>query len=105
MGFDQKAMRDMLKQAQQMQSQMEKAQAKLAEESVVGSAGGGMVSATVTGAMEITAITINKDVVDPEDVEMLQDLVLAAVREALEKAKNLQQEKMSTVTGGMNLPF
>ncbi|HEY8285108.1 MAG TPA: YbaB/EbfC family nucleoid-associated protein [Chloroflexota bacterium] len=105
MGFDQKAMRDMLKQAQQMQSQMEKAQAKLAEEIVVGSAGGGMVSATVTGQMEITAITINKDVVDPEDVEMLQDLVLAAVREALEKAKNLQQEKMSAVTGGMNLPF
>jgi hypothetical protein len=105
MGFDQKAMRDMLKQAQQMQSQMEQAQAKLAEEIVVGSAGGGMVSATVTGQMEITAITINKDVVDPEDVEMLQDLVLAAVREALEKAKNLQQEKMSAVTGGMNLPF
>lgn len=105
MGLDQKAMRDMLKQAQQMQSQMEKAQAKLAEEIVVGSSGGGMVSATVTGQMEITAITISKDVVDPEDVEMLQDLVLAAVREALEKAKNLQQEKMSAVTGGMNLPF
>jgi|SwirhisoilCB1_FD_contig_31_4855200_length_559_multi_3_in_0_out_0_2 DNA-binding YbaB/EbfC family protein len=105
MGFDQRAMKDMLKQAQQMQAQMEQAQAKLAEESVVGSAGGGMVSATITGQLDITSITINKDVVDPEDVEMLQDLVLSAVREALEKAKALQQDKLSAVTGGMNLPF
>jgi len=105
MGFDQRAMKDMLKQAQQMQAQMEQAQAKLAEESVTGSAGGGMVSATITGQLDITSITINKDVVDPEDVEMLQDLVLSAVREALEKAKALQQDKLSAVTGGMNLPF
>jgi len=105
MGFDQRAMKDMLKQAQQMQAQMERAQAKLAEESVTGSAGGGMVSATITGQLDITSITINKDVVDPEDVEMLQDLVLSAVREALEKAKALQQDKLSAVTGGMNLPF
>ena len=98
-------MKDMLKQAQQMQAQMEQAQAKLAEESVIGSAGGGMVSATITGQLDITSITINKDVVDPEDVEMLQDLVLSAVREALEKAKALQQDKLSAVTGGMNLPF
>jgi DNA-binding YbaB/EbfC family protein len=105
MGFDQRAMKDMLKQAQQMQAQMEQAQAKLAEESVIGSAGGGMVSATITGQLDITSITINKDVVDPEDVEMLQDLVLSAVREALEKAKALQQDKLSAVTGGMNLPF
>ncbi|MGH2344446.1 MAG: YbaB/EbfC family nucleoid-associated protein [Chloroflexota bacterium] len=105
MGFDQRAMKDMLKQAQQMQAQMERAQAKLAEEIVVGSSGGGMVSATITGQLDITSITINKDVVDPEDVEMLQDLVLSAVREALEKAKALQQDKLSAVTGGMNLPF
>jgi len=72
---------------------------------VTGSAGGGMVSATITGQLDITSITINKDVVDPEDVEMLQDLVLSAVREALEKAKALQQDKLSAVTGGMNLPF
>jgi nucleoid-associated protein EbfC len=105
MGFDQRAMKDMLKQAQQMQAQMERAQAKLAEETVVGTSGGGMVSATITGQLDITSITINKDVVDPEDVEMLQDLVLSAVREALEKAKALQQDKLSAVTGGMNLPF
>ncbi|HVA91739.1 MAG TPA: YbaB/EbfC family nucleoid-associated protein [Chloroflexota bacterium] len=105
MGFDQRAMKDMLKQAQQMQAQMERAQAKLAEETVVGSAGGGMVTASITGQLEITSLTINKDVVDPEDVEMLQDLVLSAVREALEKAKALQQDKLSAVTGGLNLPF
>jgi hypothetical protein len=77
----------------------------LAEETVVGSAGGGMVTAAVTGQLDITSITISKDVVDPDDVEMLQDLVLSAVREALEMAKALQQEKMGAVTGGLNLPF
>jgi hypothetical protein len=102
MGFD---MNKMMKQAQKMQAEMERAQAKLAEETVVGSAGGGMVTAAVTGQLDITSITISKDVVDPDDVEMLQDLVLSAVREALEMAKALQQEKMGAVTGGLNLPF
>ena len=105
MGFDQRAMKDMLKQAQKMQADMERAQAGLAEETVTGSAGRGMVTASITGQLDITSITISKDVVDPEDVEMLQDLVLSAVREALEKAKALQQEKMGAVTGGLNLPF
>jgi nucleoid-associated protein EbfC len=103
--FDQRAMRDMMKQAQQMQAQMEQAQAALAQELVTGSAGGGMVTATVTGQLDITAITIAKDVVDPEDVEMLQDLVLSAVKDALEKAKALQQEQLGAITGGMQLPF
>lgn len=102
--FDQRAMRDMMKQAQQMQADMETAQAALAEESVQGSAGGGMVTATATGQLELTAIVINKDVVDPEDVGLLQDLVLSAVREALEKAKELQQERMGSITGGLQLP-
>ncbi len=102
MGFD---VNKMMKQAQKMQADMERAQAKLAEETVIGSAGGGMVTASVTGQLDITAITISKDVVDPDDVEMLQDLVLSAVREALDKAKALQQEKMGAVTGGLNLPF
>jgi len=102
--FDQRAMRDMMKQAQQMQADMETAQAALSEESVQGSAGGGMVTATATGQLELTAIVINKDVVDPEDVELLQDLVLSAVREALEKAKELQQERMGSITGGLQLP-
>jgi len=102
--FDQRAMRDMMKQAQQMQADMESAQAALAEESVQGSAGGGMVMATATGQLELTSIVINRDVVDPEDVELLQDLVLSAVREALEKAKELQQERMGSITGGLQLP-
>jgi nucleoid-associated protein EbfC len=102
MGFD---MNKMMKQAQKMQADMERAQAGLAEETVIGSAGGGMVTVSITGQLDITSITIDKDVVDPEDVEMLQDLVLSAVREALEKAKALQQEKLGAVTGGLNLPF
>jgi DNA-binding YbaB/EbfC family protein len=105
MGFDQRAMRDMMKQAQQMQAQMEKAQQALAEETVQGSAGGGAVTATMTGQLEVQAITISKDVVDPDDVEMLQDLVLSAVREAVEKAKALQGERLGAITGGLNLPF
>ncbi len=105
MGFDQKAMRDMMKQAQQMQAQMERAQQQLAEETVEGTAGGGMVTVTMTGQMDVSAITISKDVVDPDDVEMLQDLVLSAVKDALERAKTLQQDRLSAVTGGLNLPF
>jgi nucleoid-associated protein EbfC len=103
--MDQRAMRDMMKQAQKMQADMEKAQGQLAEMTVEGSAGGGMVTATVTGQLDIAAITINKDVVDPEDVEMLQDLVLSAVRDALEKAKAMQQEQLGAITGGLQLPF
>jgi DNA-binding YbaB/EbfC family protein len=103
--FDQRAMRDMMKQAQQMQAQMEKAQQQLAQETVEGSAGGGMVTVTMTGQMDITAVAISKDVVDPDDVEMLQDLVLSAVKDALDKAKTLQQERLGAITGGLQLPF
>lgn len=103
--FDQRAMRDMMKQAQEMQKQMEETQAALAEATVQGSAGGGAVTATATGQLDITALTISPEVVDPEDVEMLQDLVLSAVKDALEKAKELQQERMGAITGGLNLPF
>jgi DNA-binding YbaB/EbfC family protein len=103
--FDQRAMRDMMKQAQQMQAQMEKAQQELAQETVEGSAGGGMVTVTFTGQLDITAISIDKDAVDPDDVEMLQDMVLSAVKDGLERAKTLQQERLSAITGGMQLPF
>lgn len=103
--FDQRAMRDMMKQAQQMQADMEKAQEELSQQVVEGSAGGGMVTAVMTGQLDLTALTISKDVVDPEDVEMLQDLVLSAVKDALEKAKELQQERLGAVTGGLQLPF
>jgi DNA-binding YbaB/EbfC family protein len=105
MGFDQRAMKDMMRQAQQMQAQMEKAQQGLSEETVEGSAGGGMVTATMTGQIELQSIIISKDVVDPEDVEMLQDLVLSAVKDAIEKAKALQGDRLGAITGGLNLPF
>jgi DNA-binding YbaB/EbfC family protein len=105
MGFDQRAMRDMMRQAQQMQEQMEKAQQGLAEETVEGSAGGGMVTAMMTGQLELQSINISKDVVDPDDVEMLQDLVLSALKDAIEKAKALQGDRLGAITGGLNLPF
>jgi DNA-binding YbaB/EbfC family protein len=105
MGFDQRAMKDMMRQAQQMQAQMEKAQAALAEEIVEGSSGGGAVTATISGQLDLKSIVISKDVVDPDDVEMLQDLVLSAVTDALEKAKARQAEKLGAITGGLNLPF
>jgi nucleoid-associated protein EbfC len=103
--FDQRAMRDMMKQAQQMQAQMEKAQQRLAEETVEGSAGGGVVTVTMSGDLEIKALVISKDVVDPDDVEGLQEVVLSAVKDAMEKAKALQQERMGAITGGLQLPF
>jgi len=105
MGFDQRAMRDMMRQAQQMQAQMEKAQQTLADEIVEGSAGGGMVTATMTGQLELRGVSISKDVVDPDDVEMLQDLVVSAVTDAIKKAKELQTQRLGAITGGLNLPF
>ena len=103
--FDQRAMRDMMRQAQQMQAKMEETQAALAQETIQGSAGGGMVTAVVTGQLDLASLTINREVVDPDDVEMLQDLILSAVRDALDKAKALQQERLGAVTGGLQLPF
>jgi len=93
----------MMKQAQKMQKKMEEAQAEAANEIVEATAGGGMVSVKVNGKQEVLSISIEKDVVDPEDVEMLQDLVMAAVNEGLKKSQEVVQEKMSAVTGGMGL--
>ncbi len=90
--------------AQEMQKKMEKAQAELAVAEVKGSAGGGAVTVTMTGGMDITSVVIEKDAVDPEDVATLQDLVLAAVRDALAKSKQMQAERMNAVTGGLKLP-
>lgn len=100
-------MRDMgalQRMAQEMQKKMEKAQAELAEAEVQGTAGGNAVSVTMTGSMEIKSILIAKDAVDPEDVETLQDLVLAAVKDAIAKSKAMQAERMNAVTGGLRLP-
>ena len=79
-------------------------QEALKQERVEASAGGGMVKVAATGLGELTEVTIAPEVVDPEDIEMLQDLVLAAVKEVLEKAKAMQQERTAELTGGLNIP-
>ncbi len=93
----------MMQQVQQMQQQMQQAQEELANETVTASAGGGAIKATMTGGLELVSVEIDPDVVDPEDVEMLQDMVLAAVNEALRSAQELQQSKLGGLTGGMDL--
>ncbi len=91
----------LLKQAQKMQKEMQKAQENLAKIIVEGSAGGGMVTVTASAAQEVQDVKIDPEVVDPEDVEMLEDLVLAAINQALENAKAKYEEEMGKVTGGM----
>lgn len=108
MGFGGKGMGNMsqmLKQAQAMQAKMMKVQEELKAARVEGSAGGGMVTATVNGQSELVGIKISRDVVDPEDVEMLEDLVLAAVSDAANKAREMMESRMGALTGGMKLPF
>jgi DNA-binding YbaB/EbfC family protein len=100
-GFD---MNKLLQQAQQMQAQMAQAQEELAKETVEASAGGGMVTVKATGAGEITEITIDPKAIDPEDPELLQDLVLAAVNEALRSAQALAQSKLGGSLGSLGLP-
>jgi len=95
---------NMMKQIQQMQAKMEEAQKELEEAEVEGSSGGGMVKVTVSGKHEIRALTIDPEVVDKEDVEMLADLVMAAVNQANQRVQELQTEQMSGLTGGMNIP-
>ena len=91
----------MLQQVQQMQEQMQR---RMAELRVEGSAGGGMVKATMDGAKNLLGVTIEKDAVDPNDVEMLQDLVVAAVNEAARKVDEALQDQIGAMTGGMKLP-
>ena len=95
---------DLMKQAQKMQQEMGKIQEESKKKTVEASAGGGMVVAVANGSMEIVSIKIEKDVVNPDDIEMLQDLVFAAVNEALRRAQQMVSEDMGKVTGGMNLP-
>ncbi|UOD35464.1 YbaB/EbfC family nucleoid-associated protein [Deferribacteraceae bacterium V6Fe1] len=94
-----------MKQAQKMQKKMAEMQEEAAKEVVEASAGGGMVTVKVNGKQEVVSITIEKSVVDPEDVEMLQDLIVAAVNEGIKKSQEMLQEKMASVTGGMGLNF
>ena len=99
-----KGIGQMMKQAQKMQAQILKIQEEMAERSVEASSGGGMVSVTANGKQEVLSVRIEREVVDPEDVEMLQDLVVAAVNEALKKAQEMVAEEMAKVTGGLQLP-
>ncbi|MFU2208274.1 YbaB/EbfC family nucleoid-associated protein [Solidesulfovibrio sp. C21] len=99
-----KGMNELVRQAQVMQKKMAKLQEELQERTVEGTAGGGMVTAVVSGANELKSIAIDKTVVDPNDVEMLQDLVLAAVNDGLKKAKAMMEEEMGQLTGGIKMP-
>lgn len=99
-----KNMNTMMKQAQQLQKKMLKTQAELALKTVEASAGGGMIKVVANGGQKIESIVFEKEVVDPEEIEMLQDLVLAAVNDALNKAQEMVSSEMSKLTGGFNIP-
>lgn len=98
-------MKNLMKQAQKMQAEMAKVQEELAGKLVEASAGGGVVRVTANGHKQITEINIDPTAVDPEDVEMLQDLILVAVNEVLRKADEMAAQEMGRVTGGMKMPF
>ncbi len=97
-------MGNLLKQAQAMQAQMAKVQEQAATKTVIGTAGGGSVTVTANGAMQLLSIVIDPDVVKNGDVEMVQDLVMAASNDALRKAREMMADEMKSVTGGMNVP-
>ncbi len=99
-----KDMNDLVKQAQKIQERMARMQEELAGKTVEASSGGGMVSAVVNGKGEVISLKIEKEVVSPDDVEMLQDLVIAAVNEGIKRARDTFKEEMAKVTGGINIP-
>ena len=96
--------RNMMKQAQQLQKQMLKAQQEIESSTVEFSSGGGAVKVVVSGKMIVESIEIVPDAVDPGDVEMLQDLIIAAINEGLEKAQQMASDRMGALTGGLNIP-
>ena len=98
-------MQQLMRQAQKMQADMQRSQEELQAKEFTADAGGGMVSATVSGARELKSLTINPACVDPDDVEMLQDLVCAAINEAMRKASEETERVMGKITGGMNFGF
>ncbi len=95
---------DLMRQVQKMQEEMARVQEEATQQNVTASAGGGMVEVVITGGLEVQSIKIKPEVVDPDDVEMLQDLILAAVNEAIQKAQALMENQMSALTGGLNIP-
>ena len=96
--------RNFLKQAQQLQAKLAKAQEELETQTVEASVGGGVVKVVATGKQTIESIAIDPSTVDPDDVEILQDLVLAAVNEALSQSQQLAQDRLGAITGGLNIP-
>lgn len=99
-----KGMGNVMKQAQKLQSKMVKLQEEMAEKTVETSSGGGMVKVVANGRQQVVSIQIENEVVDPDDVEMLQDLILAAVNDALLKSQEMVSQEMSKLTGGLNIP-
>lgn len=97
-------MNNLLKQAQKLQKQIEDMKEEIEKRTVEASSGGGAVTAVVTGKRELVDIKIKQEVVDPDDVEMLQDLILAAINEALTKANEMMEQEMAKVTGGLSMP-
>ena len=94
----------MMKQVQQLQAQMLEAQEQLAEETVSASVGGGVVTVVMNGQQAVRSVTIDPEAVDPEDVEMLQDLIVAAMNEALKESRELAEKKLAPLTGGLGVP-
>ncbi len=103
-GMNNNNMNSMLKQAQKMQAEMERVQAETEEKTVEAKAGGGAVSVVMKGNKELISVKLSPEVVDPDDIEMLQDLIVAAVNEATKAANDLMEEGMRAVTGNLNIP-
>ena len=99
-----KGMGNMMKQAQKLQSKMMQMQAELAGKTIETTAGGGMITVVANGAQQVVSIKIEREVVDPDDVEMLEDLILAAVNDALTKSQEMVSSEMGKLTGGMKIP-
>ncbi len=97
-------MQELMRQAKRMQKQMEKAREEAGTKTVEGTAGGGMVTVTANGRSEILSVKIEKEVVDPEEIEMLQELIVAATNQAIQRANEMMQSELGGVTGGMPIP-
>ncbi|HOU14586.1 MAG TPA: YbaB/EbfC family nucleoid-associated protein [Anaerolineae bacterium] len=95
---------DLMRQVQKMQQEMERIQGETAQEVVTVTAGGGMIELAINGGLEVQSIKIAREVVDPDDVEMLQDLIVVAVNEGIQKAQAMMSNRMSALTGGLNIP-
>lgn len=99
-----KGMGNVMKQAQKLQAKMQRLQEEMAEKTVETTSGGGMVKVVASGKQQVVSIQIEKEIVDPDDVEMLEDLILAAVNDALLKSQEMVTQEMSKLTGGLNIP-